>query len=93
MAPTCGRPSTHRPIITAKPVSPFMKSRVPVDGVHHPHPAVAEARAVVGQLLGEDGVVREGLAQALHDERVGGVIGLGHRLVAGLALDVQGLAQ
>src|SRR6185312_11731044 len=42
--------------------------------------------------LGEDDVVGEGGAQALDDEAVGGAVGFRHRLVAGLALDLERLA-
>ena len=49
----------------------MMKSRVPSIGSTIQTRAAAEARAVVGDLLGEDGVVGEGRAQAVDDERVG----------------------
>ena len=53
-----------------------------VDRIDHPDARLAQALAGVGQLLGQDDVVGERLAQARDDQRAGGVVGLGDRLVA-----------
>src|SRR6185312_6297868 len=63
-----------------------------VDGIDYPDAPAAQARAGVGDLLGENDVVGEGSAQAFDDQSVGRAVGFGHRLVAGLALDLQRLA-
>ena len=63
-----------------------------VDRIDHPDPAASDARARVRNLLGQDDVLGKCGREPLEDQGVGGLVGLGHRLVAGLALDVQALA-
>ena len=71
-----------RPIITHE--AGFAPDEVAgaVDRIDHPDPRRAQALAVVRDLLGQDDVVGERGAQALDDQRAGGVVRLGHRLVA-----------
>ena len=73
----------------AKPVSPAMKSRVPSMGsTIHTRP-LAQARAVVGHLLGQHDIAGKGRLQAGHQQIAGRAVGHGHRLVARLPIDRQ----
>ena len=73
--------------MTTNPVSPRMKSRVPSIGSTIQTRGLPEALAVSG--ISSDRTTSSGNAsrKLRDDERVGGVIGVGDRLVAGLALD------
>src|SRR5207237_7559579 len=61
-----------------------------VDGVDHPDPRLGEARAVVGHLFGQDGVVGEGRGQTPNDELAGREIGGGDWLALVLVVDPDG---
>ena len=48
---------------------------------------LAEARRIVGRFLGEERVARKGRAEAIEDERVGGLVGGGDGRAVGLGVD------
>ena len=63
-----------------------------VHRVDDPEAVVREPPLRVGRLLGEDAVVGKVDGQPLDDERVCGLVGIGHRLVADLPLNVRAVA-